>query len=246
MKTDLTGQRQRPKMQTAGQTDAGTAGEQPARDNRPGRRNSVRVETLSTHPWMMRFQSPLCLKKLPAEGRNSHLTGKAICPITAEPVQNKYAVMDASGTPLYMAAEVGGNTLVRIFLKAWRPFEIAVVRPDNTAALALKSPFRFYFRTIEIHDSAGRLLGCVRREFSMLRRKYTSMTTRVARCASCSARYCVPGRLRFAATARRWAKLPKIGPACFRKALPTPTTSSWPFRRTGPVRPSRSCSAPYS
>jgi len=87
MKMDLTDIRAQQTIPTAGQTDAGAAGEHPARDNRPGRRNSVRVETPSTHPWMMRFQSPLCLKKLPAEGRNSHLTGKAICPITAEPVQ---------------------------------------------------------------------------------------------------------------------------------------------------------------
>jgi uncharacterized protein YxjI len=93
--------------------------------------------------------------------------------LTGIETRNKYAVMDASGTPLYIAAEVGGNALVRIFLKAWRPFEIAVVRPDNTVALALKSPFRFYFRTIEIQDPAGRPLGCVRREFSVLRRKYS-------------------------------------------------------------------------
>ena len=87
MKTDLTGQRQRPKMQTAGQTDAGTAGEQPARDDRPGRRNNVRAENTSAHPLLMLFQSPLCLKKLPAKGRIGHLDGKAFCPIPAEPIQ---------------------------------------------------------------------------------------------------------------------------------------------------------------
>jgi len=68
----------------AGQTDAGSAGEQPARDNRPGRRNNVGVENPSTRL----FQSPLCLKKLSAEGRFSYLTGKAICPIPAEPIHN--------------------------------------------------------------------------------------------------------------------------------------------------------------
>jgi hypothetical protein len=36
-----------------------------------------------------RFQSPLCLKKLTAEGRFSHLTGKAICPIPAEPIHTQ-------------------------------------------------------------------------------------------------------------------------------------------------------------
>jgi uncharacterized protein YxjI len=87
--------------------------------------------------------------------------------------KNKYAVMDTAGNPLYFAAEVGGNFLVRMFLKAWRPFEIAVVRPDNTVALGLKSPFRFYFREIEVHDATGQLIGRVQRNFSILRRKYT-------------------------------------------------------------------------
>lgn len=87
--------------------------------------------------------------------------------------RNKYAVMDATGRQLYYAAEVGGNFLVRMFLKAWRPFEITIVRPDNNVALALDSPFRFYFREITVHDASGQLLGRIQRNFSILRRKYT-------------------------------------------------------------------------
>ncbi len=87
--------------------------------------------------------------------------------------RNKYAVMNAAGQQMYFAAEVRGNFLVRMFLKAWRPFEIAIVRPDNQIALNLKSPFRFYFREIEVHDASGNLIGRVKRDFSILRRKYT-------------------------------------------------------------------------
>ena len=86
--------------------------------------------------------------------------------------KNKYAVMNAAGEQLYYAAEVGGNFLVRMFLKAWRPFEIAIVRPDNQMALQLKSPFRFYFREIAVHDAAGKPLGYIQRKFTLLRRKY--------------------------------------------------------------------------
>lgn len=50
----------------------------------------------STLPYSTGFQSPLCLKKLPAEGRSYHLTGKAICPIPAEPIHHDRYVSEAS------------------------------------------------------------------------------------------------------------------------------------------------------
>ncbi|HPC65198.1 MAG TPA: hypothetical protein P5175_11680 [Anaerohalosphaeraceae bacterium] len=71
----------------AGQADAGSAGEQPARDNRPGRRNNVGVEYASTLPIFTLFLTPLCLKKLPAEGRFYLLCVKGVCPFQAEPIQ---------------------------------------------------------------------------------------------------------------------------------------------------------------
>ncbi|RKY14346.1 MAG: scramblase [Planctomycetota bacterium] len=93
--------------------------------------------------------------------------------LTGFETKNKYAIYNTAGDSLYYAAEVGGNILLRLFLKAWRPFEIAVVKPDNQIALHLKSPFRFYFREIAVHDASGQLLGSIQRRFSILRRKYT-------------------------------------------------------------------------
>jgi hypothetical protein len=87
MRTDLTTRHGIRTMPLAGETDAGSAGEQPARDTRPGRRNTVGVEKPSTLLFPMVFQNPLCLKKLPAEGRFYHLTVKGVCPFHAEPVQ---------------------------------------------------------------------------------------------------------------------------------------------------------------
>ena len=87
--------------------------------------------------------------------------------------KNKYAVMSATGQQLYYAAEVGGNFLVRMFLKAYRPFNMAVVSPDNQITMNLKSPFRFYFRELHILTPSGQQLGRIQRRFTLLRRRYT-------------------------------------------------------------------------
>ena len=90
MKTGLTKNYRFRTIPRVGQTDAGSAGEQPARDNRPGRRNHVGVEDSSTFLKLNRFWSPLCLKKLPAEGRYYLLCVKGVCPFQAEPIHIDY------------------------------------------------------------------------------------------------------------------------------------------------------------
>jgi len=90
MKTGLTKNYRFRTIPRVGQTDAGSAGEQPARDNRPGRRNHVGVEDSSTFLKLNRFWSPICLKKLPAEGRYYLLCVKGVCPFQAEPIHTLY------------------------------------------------------------------------------------------------------------------------------------------------------------
>jgi len=87
--------------------------------------------------------------------------------------KNKYVVSDDSGRRLYLAAEEGGSALTRWFLKALRPFTIAVLADDGQVVLRVVRPFRFYFHRAEIVDSQGRLLGTIQRQFSMLRRIYS-------------------------------------------------------------------------
>lgn len=87
--------------------------------------------------------------------------------------RNKYAILNNFGERLYFAVEEGGSTLVRMFLKALRPFEIVIMDEQKKPVLRIRRPFRFYFHEVEITDSRGRLLGTIKRRFSILRRLYS-------------------------------------------------------------------------
>jgi len=87
--------------------------------------------------------------------------------------RNKYTVSDESGQPLYLAAEEGGSTLLRWFLKAQRPFTITVRSQDGRVVLRVKRPFRFYFHRAEVFDAHGQSLGVIERRFALLRRIYS-------------------------------------------------------------------------
>ncbi|MCZ6751539.1 MAG: phospholipid scramblase-related protein [Acidobacteria bacterium] len=85
--------------------------------------------------------------------------------------KNRYVVLSEMGNELYYAAEKS-SLLLRLFLKALRPFEIIVARPDGSTVLNLQRPFRFYFHKMDVRDAHGKLLGTIEREFSLLRRLY--------------------------------------------------------------------------
>lgn len=96
--------------------------------------------------------------------------------LTGFEAKNKYAISDMSGTRLYLAVEESGSTLLRWFLKALRPFTITVLTDGTENArtvLRVKRPFRFYFHTAEVVDSAGQTLGVIKRRFSVLNRIYS-------------------------------------------------------------------------
>ena len=93
--------------------------------------------------------------------------------LTGFETKNKYVVLDSSGERLYIAVEEGGSTLLRIFFKALRPFEINVLTFDGKSILKLKRPFRFFFHKLYVLDSHGTLLGTIERQFSILRRIYS-------------------------------------------------------------------------
>lgn len=87
--------------------------------------------------------------------------------------KNKYIVLDPAGNELFAAVEEGGSTLLRLFLKALRPFEINIYTLENKLLLNLKRPFRFYFHELHIYDAHGKPLGTIKRRFSFLRRIYS-------------------------------------------------------------------------
>lgn len=93
--------------------------------------------------------------------------------LTGFETKNKYVVSDASGNRMYLAAEEAGSTLLRLFLKAGRPFTIVVLTENNEVVLRVIRPFRFYFHRVEIVDSQGKLLGVIQKRFSLLRRIYS-------------------------------------------------------------------------
>jgi uncharacterized protein YxjI len=93
--------------------------------------------------------------------------------LTGFETRNKYAISDMSGSQLYLAAEEGGSTLLLWFLRALRPFTIAVLTEDGQVVLRVVRPFRFYFHRAEVVDSQGQLLGQIERRFSVLRRIYS-------------------------------------------------------------------------
>ncbi len=93
--------------------------------------------------------------------------------LTGFETKNRYTISDISGSRLYLAAEEAGSTLLRWFLKALRPFTIAVLTEDGQVVLRVMRPFRFYFHRAEVVDSHGKKLGVIERRFSILRRIYS-------------------------------------------------------------------------
>jgi hypothetical protein len=93
--------------------------------------------------------------------------------LTGFETRNKYTISDMSGSRLYLAAEEAGSTLLLWFLRALRPFTIAVLKEDGQVVLRVVRPFRFYFHRAEVLDSQGQLLGQIERRFSILRRIYS-------------------------------------------------------------------------
>lgn len=87
--------------------------------------------------------------------------------------KNRYIVSDESGRRLYLAAEEPGSLLLRWFLKAYRPFTVAVLTEGGAVVLRAVRPFRFYFHQAEVIDARGQSLGTIVRRFSILRRIYT-------------------------------------------------------------------------
>lgn len=94
--------------------------------------------------------------------------------LTGFEARNRYAVYDGSGQQVYWAAEEG-SLLARLVLKALRPFKLHILSAEGRPAINTEKPFRFYFHEISAFTPDGRLIGSVKREFSLLERKFRVM-----------------------------------------------------------------------
>jgi len=90
--------------------------------------------------------------------------------------KNKYRVLDAGGSELFVALERGegvGSALIRQFLKNARPFTMQILTPEGDLVLTVKRPFRFWFQKVDVFDARDRQLGSVEMRFSILKKLYT-------------------------------------------------------------------------
>lgn len=95
--------------------------------------------------------------------------------LTGFETKNKYAVQDPHGQALMLAAEDPGGfkeTILRLWLKAKRPFTMSVMDTAGATVLSLKRPFRFIFDRLEIADANGKALGAIQKKWSWVRRIY--------------------------------------------------------------------------
>jgi uncharacterized protein YxjI len=100
--------------------------------------------------------------------------------LTGFEMKNAYTVTDAAGREVLLAAEEGGSTLARLFLKALRPFEMLIAAPEGAPIIRLHRPFRFYFHEIDVTDAGGNALGSIKKRFAWVRRRYDVLDARGA------------------------------------------------------------------
>jgi uncharacterized protein YxjI len=65
-----------------------------------------------------------------------------------------------------------GQLLVRLFLKASRPFTLELKTPGGATVLRLKRPWRFWFSHLDVEDGEGRPLGSIQQRFAFFQRLY--------------------------------------------------------------------------
>ncbi len=92
--------------------------------------------------------------------------------LTGFETRNRYAVSDPSNQQLYWAAEES-SFLARFFLKALRPFTMHILSMEGGPVMKTVKPFRFFFHEMSVFNSDGKLLGVIKREFSILAKRFT-------------------------------------------------------------------------
>lgn len=89
--------------------------------------------------------------------------------------RNKYRILDENLTPVAFAAEASQGfaaALMRGFFKHWRTFEIEIFDQSRNLIYRAKFPFRWFFKTLYLEDSSGRLMGHLQARFAIFHKKF--------------------------------------------------------------------------
>jgi uncharacterized protein YxjI len=86
--------------------------------------------------------------------------------------KNKYAILDESGQQVLFAAEKGGGFFMRQFLNTQRSFEMDVIDKNQNLFLKFRRPFKFFWDELSIFDSNDVLLGTIKWQFAILKKKF--------------------------------------------------------------------------
>ena len=84
---------------------------------------------------------------------------------------NRYEVLNKDGAKLFDAGEQRGSLLARQFLGAKRPFNLVVLE-NESPALYVQRPFRFFVQTVNILDGGRAPLGSIEKTLNPVQRNY--------------------------------------------------------------------------
>ncbi len=89
--------------------------------------------------------------------------------------KNYYNLLNSNGGHLAVIVERGGNwstKLKRWILRSHRSLEIDVMNTEKSPLLFFSRNFFFLFSELNVMDDRGQYIGCVRRRFGLLYKKY--------------------------------------------------------------------------
>jgi uncharacterized protein YxjI len=86
--------------------------------------------------------------------------------------KNKYKVFDSNGQELCFAFEEKSNWFLRQLLKGARPFTLIITDNNKNKVLEMRRPFRWIFQEASIYKADGSPLAVIKKEYSILRKKY--------------------------------------------------------------------------
>jgi uncharacterized protein YxjI len=95
--------------------------------------------------------------------------------VTGIETRNKYQILDQDMQQLAFAAERSNgmaDAFMRMILKHWRTFDMDVFNARREKILLLHFPFRWFFKTLEVRDVDGNILGSLQRRWAIFAKKF--------------------------------------------------------------------------